>query len=256
MFNTGNHWKDRFLASAAHFVLSLGMAALAAALVFGVWYPYPYREISGGRELFFIIVAVDVVLGPLLTLAVFNRKKSLLQLKLDLALIALLQLAALGYGLWTVFVSRPVYLVFEYDRYRVVHAIEVEPTLLTKAPAHLRSLPVAGPKLLSLRAFKDGTEQGDLTIAALAGLQLAARPELWQDYAKASADVVAIGKPLAQLKTRFVAQSAAIDAAISQTGRPENALKFVPLVGHKSFWTALIDAQNGQPLAYLPLDSF
>jgi hypothetical protein len=74
MFNTGNPWKDRLQASAAHFALSLLVAALAAALVFGVWYPYPYREISGGRELFFIIVAVDVVMGPLLTFAVFNRK--------------------------------------------------------------------------------------------------------------------------------------------------------------------------------------
>ena len=79
------------------------MALLAAALVFGLWYPYPYREISGGRELFFIIVAVDVVMGPLLTFAVFNRKKPLKELKRDLGVIVLLQLAALGYGLWTVF---------------------------------------------------------------------------------------------------------------------------------------------------------
>ena len=256
MFNSGNHWKDRFQASAVHFVLSLAVSLLAAALVFGLWYPYPYREISGGRELFSLIVMVDVVMGPLLTLAVFNRKKSAFQLKLDLAIIALLQMAALGYGLWTVFVARPVHLVFEYDRFRAVHAIEVEKSLLGKAPAHLRSLPIAGPKLLSLRDFKDGNEQGDLTMAALAGVQLAARPELWQDYAVAQTAVLAAGKPISQLRTRFAAQTGAIDAAIAQTGRAEAALKFVPLVGYKSFWTVLVDAQNAQPLAYLPIDSF
>ena len=48
---------------------------MAAGLVFALWYPYPYREISGGRELFLIVVAVDVIMGPLLTLAVFNRSK-------------------------------------------------------------------------------------------------------------------------------------------------------------------------------------
>lgn len=256
MFNTGNPWKDRFLASAAHFVFSLIVAAFAAALVFGVWYPTPYRDISGGRELFFIIVAVDVVLGPLLTLAVFNRKKTLRALRRDLFIIVLLQLAALGYGMWTVFISRPVHLVFEYDRFRVVHAIEVEETLLSKAPPALRSLPVMGPTPLTLRPFKDGQEQGDFTMAALSGVSLASRPELWQDYAAARVDVLAAAKPVSLLKTRFTAQAASINAAIAQTGQVEAALKYLPLVGRKSFWTVLIDAQNAQPLAYLPIDSF
>ena len=41
-----------------------------------------------------------------------------------IAVVALIQLVALGYGLWTVFIARPVHLVFEIDRFRVVHAIE------------------------------------------------------------------------------------------------------------------------------------
>jgi hypothetical protein len=256
MFNTGNPWKDRFLAAAAHFALSVVVSALAAALVFGLWYPSPYRDISGGRELFFIIVAVDVVLGPLLTLAVFNRTKTFKSLQRDLLIIVLLQLAALGYGLWTVFIARPVHMVFEYDRFRVVHAIEVEETLLSKAPPTLRSLPMTGPTLLALRPFKDGQEQGDFTMAALNGVSLASRPELWQDYASARTDVLAAAKPVRLLKTRFTAQATAIDAAIAQTGRTEAALKFLPLVGRKSFWTVLLDAQSAQPLAYLPIDSF
>jgi hypothetical protein len=256
MFNTGNPWKDRLQASGAHFALSLGVALLAAALVFGVWYPYPYREISGGRELFFIIIAVDVVMGPLLTFAVFNRKKPMKELKRDLAIIVLLQLAALGYGLWTVFVSRPVHLVFEYNRFRVVHAIEVDDTLLPKALPALQSLPITGPTTLSIRDFKDGKESGDMTMAALGGLQLAARPELWQDYDKAAPQVLAKAKPIAQLKSRFAAQAANIDAAVRSTGQPEAALRYVPMVGRKTFWTVLVDGVSAEPLAFLPIDSF
>lgn len=256
MFNTGNPWKDRFLASAAHFALSVAVAALAAALVFGVWYPYPYREISGGRELFFIIVAVDVVMGPLLTFAVFNRKKPMKELKRDLAIIVLLQVAALGYGLWTVFISRPVYLVHEYDRFRVVHAVEVDASLLDKALPELRSLPITGPSTLSLREFKDGKEKGDFTFAALGGVQLSARPELWQPYELAAKQVIAESKPLAQLKTRFAAQTGQIDEAVRNTGRAEAALRYVPMVGRKTFWTVLVDGTTAQPLAFLPIDSF
>jgi hypothetical protein len=256
MFNSGNPWKDRFLASGAHFALSVAVAAMAAALVFGLWYPYPYREISGGRELFFLIVAVDVVMGPLLTFAVFNRKKPMKELKRDLFIIVVLQLAALGYGLWTVFVSRPVHLVHEYDRFRVVHAIEVDPILLDKAPLALRSLPVTGPGLVSLREFRDDNEKTDFTLAALGGVPLAARPELWQDYEKAAKLVITESKALAQLKTKFPAEIAQIDQAVRSTGRAEAALRYVPMVGRKTFWTVLVDGTTTQPLAFLPIDSF
>ena len=64
-------FKNRLRASSIHLGISLLIAALAALLVFGLWYPYPYREISGGRDLFFLVVAVDVAMGPLITLAIF-----------------------------------------------------------------------------------------------------------------------------------------------------------------------------------------
>ena len=68
-------WKHRLRASTIHLAISLLIASLAALLVFGWWYPYPYRELSGGRELFTLVVAVDVVLGPLITLVIFNTTK-------------------------------------------------------------------------------------------------------------------------------------------------------------------------------------
>ena len=101
-------WKSRLRASAIHLAISLSIATLAALLVFGWWYPYPYRELSGGRELFTLVVAVDVVLGPLITLVIFNTTKTRRHLAMDFTVIGLLQVAALAYGLWTVFVARPV----------------------------------------------------------------------------------------------------------------------------------------------------
>jgi len=51
--------------------------------------------------LFLIVVTVDVILGPLITLAVFNGVKPWTELRRDLAMVGVLQLAALGYGLWS-----------------------------------------------------------------------------------------------------------------------------------------------------------
>ncbi len=251
-----NFWKDRLAASGIHFAISLVVALLAALLVFGLWYPYPYREISGGRELFFIVVTVDVILGPLITLAVFNRTKPWSVLRRDLVVVALLQLLALGYGLWTVMVARPVHLVFEYDRFRVVHAIDVAPEWLAGAPAGLKALPLTGPTLLSLRPFRDSGEKMEATMAALRGVSLASRPELWQPYSAAVPDILKAARPLAELKARFVAQGPAIDAAIARTGRKPEAVACLAMVGRKSFWTVFIDATNAEVLGLMPLDSF
>jgi hypothetical protein len=249
-------WKDRFKASGIHFCISLSIALLAALLVFVVWYPYPYREISGGRELFLIVVSVDVILGPLMTLTIFNRAKPWRELRRDLTVVALLQLTALGYGLWTVCVARPVHLVFEYDRFRVIHAVDVPTELLPQTPHGINAFPFTGPTLLSLRPFKDRQEELEATLAALHGLPLSARPDLWQPYASATSEIWQAAKPVSDLKTRFASQSAAIDAIIAKTGRSSDSLAYLPMVGRKTFWTVFIDPVTAEVLAFMPLDSF
>lgn len=250
------NWKDRLRASGIHFGISLAIAALAALLVFGIWYPYPYREISGGRELFLIVVSVDVVLGPLLTFAIFNRSKPWKELRRDLAVVGMLQLGGLAYGLWTVCMARPVHLVFEYNRFRVVHAIEVSEDLLAKAPPGIDVMPLTGPTLLSLRQFRSNAEKTDATLADIAGVPVGTRPDLWQSYEAGKGDVIREAKPVSQLKARFPARAADIDGILRQTGRTPETLAWVPMVGRKTFWTAFVDPATGQVLAFLPLDPF
>ena len=254
-----NFWKDRFKASSIHFGISLVVALLAALLVFGLWYPYPYREISGGRSLFFLVITVDVIMGPLLTLAVFSIGKSRRALRFDLTIIGALQLAALAYGLWTVAVARPVHLVFEVNRFLVVHAIDVAPELLPKAPPGLRQLPLMGPTLLSVREFKDNAEQTDVTMAALAGVAVGARADLWQSYASGKPQILLAARPLAELKTRFPARAGEIDQAVNSAviaGRAVPAVAYVPMIGRSTFWTVLLDASTAEVIAFVPIDSF
>ncbi len=250
------YWRNRFKAAAIHLRISLVIAALAATLVFVVWYPYPYGELSGGRELFLILITVDVVLGPLITLAIFNRSKPRAELRRDLAIVGLIQLAALAYGLWTVFVARPVHLAFEVDRLRVVHAIDVPADLMDKVPAGIEPLPLTGPTLLSVRRFRDRNEEAQATMVALQGISLSARPDLWQSYGAARTQVLEAARTVAQLKTRFPGQSQAIDAALAKSGRKAESTAYLPVAGRKVFWTALIDPVSADVIGFVPLDSF
>lgn len=249
-------WRDRLCASLIHLSISLCIAALAAVLVFFVWYPYPYRDISGGRELFLIVVAVDIALGPLITLVVFNRAKPSAELRRDIAVVALLQLIALTYGLWTVSMARPVHLVFEYDRFRVVHAIEVPPELMDKVPEGISALPLTGPTLLSLRDFKNGDEKMTATLAALQGMQLSARPDLWQSYKAGVPEILKAAKSTKQLSARFPNQAPEIEQLLRSKGRNSDDLVYLPLIGRKSYWTVFLDPVSAEVVAVFPLDSF
>jgi hypothetical protein len=248
--------KERLRASGAHLGISLCIAAAAALLVFTLWYPYPYRQVSGGRELFLILVSVDVVLGPLITLAIFDRRKSTRELVLDLSVVALLQLAALAYGMWTVAVARPVHLVFEVDRLRVVHAVDIPEDLLAKAPAGVAPEPWTGPTLLAVRPFRDADEMANATMAALQGVQLGARPDLWQPYAAARDRVLGAAHPVEALKRKYPAQAAAIDAALQRLGRDAAHTLYLPMVSRKIFWTAFLDPQTADVVGFAPVDSF
>lgn len=249
-------WKSRARAATLHLGISMLLAASAAWLVFAVWYPYPYREISGGRELFTLVVTIDVILGPLMTLIIFNRSKPRAELVRDLAVVALVQLAGLGYGLWSVYVARPVHLVFELDRFRAVHAVDVPEELLLRAPPAMAELPRTGPTLVAVRPFVDEQERIAATVAAVQGLHIGARPEFWQPYERAIEQVLAKARPATQLPERFPAQAAEIQAAFATAGLPAEQMVYLPLVARRSFWTVLIDARSARIVGYLPLDSF
>lgn len=255
MLSNSTFWRGRLKAAGIQLAISFAIAVFAALLVFLVWYPYPYREISGGRELFLLLMAVDVVLGPLMTLVVFNSKKRRRLIYFDFAVIGLLQLAALGYGIWTVAMARPVVLAFEFQRFNVVHAVEVPKELLGLAPLELQRLSWTGPKLLAIRDFKDNQEKMDAVMQELAGVALGARPDLWQSYEKAKSQIIATAKPVAELKTRFPLRARDIDAALKLTS-PNVPIGYIPLAGRNTFWTVLINTQTAEVLAFVPLDPY
>lgn len=148
---------------------------------------------------------------------------------------------------------------FEYSRMSVVHAIDVDATLLAKAPAALQKLPMTGPTLIALRPFKSAAESFDATMAAMGGSPLSARSDLWQPYADSVPDILKESKPASELVVRFAAQAekaAHINQAVKNSGRTLDQLRYLPLVSRESAWTILLDAKTAEPVGYIPLDPF
>ncbi|QTN22901.1 pilus assembly protein [Rhizobacter sp. AJA081-3] len=247
--------KGRWKAAFIHLLVTITVACLSGLLVFGVWYPYPYRIISGGLELFVLLVSADVIVGPLLTAVVFSASKSARQLRLDISVIALVQVAFLLYGLHTVFAARPVYLVYEVDRFKVISAADIDDKDLSLAPPAYRQLPLFGPKKIGTRRSKPGPEQLRSVLLAMEGKDLGQRPEFYQDFELSRSEAVSRSRPIDSLTAKYPDRLAEISAALASAGKSPKDLRYIPLVARLQ-WVAIVDASSADILAYAPFDGF
>jgi hypothetical protein len=240
----------RVRAAAWHLLISLAVALACAALVFGLWFPSHYAVLAGGVGLFLLIASVDVALGPLLTLVAYDPRKTRNHLRRDLATIALIQLAALAYGLHTVYVARPVVLAAENQLFRVVVANELDISELPLAPPELRELSLTGPVLVGVRTAKDGPERLEFVQRALQGFDGGARPLLWEPFEQSRTRVVSQLKPLEDLQLNEVAKDR-LAKAVQRTGLSGEALGYADVKARASGWIVLVDRSSGKPLDFV-----
>lgn len=251
-------WRFALKMAGAHLLISMLLAALAAWLVFGVWYPYPYAELTGGLALYRLLVGVDVVCGPLLTLILASPAKTVRERWVDFSLIGAIQLAALFYGLYSVSLARPVVAAFESDRINVVTAAEVLHQDLVKAPAGLRNLSWFGVRRVGLRQPQNTDEANKSLDLSLQGIEPSMRPDMWvADGASERRKIADQMQPLAVLaKSRGLSEDEIL--AMAKTDKPTaaEALYFLPFTSSLSKdWVVILNRQ-ADFLGYVPIDGF
>jgi hypothetical protein len=98
-------------ATAVHLSMSVAVFIYLAYQIYYNWYPEPYFSVDGGWAGIRLIGAVDLVLGPLITFLIFDLGKSRRAILFDLITIAVIQLSALSYGVYSTYTQRPVAVV-------------------------------------------------------------------------------------------------------------------------------------------------
>ena len=95
-----------------------------------------------------------------------------------------------------------------------------------------------------------------MTMQALQGIQLAARPDLWQTYRSARDRVVTAARPASELKRKFPMFAGVVDATLAHLGRDPERTLYLPVVARRSAWTAFLDPQTAEVVGFAPLDPF
>lgn len=232
--------KDKITAFLVHLAISCVIALISMAIVYLVWNPEPLYKATGITRIFLLMLAIDITLGPLLTFIVYKKGKK--TLKFDLAVIAVLQLSALAYGLYHVYEGRPVWIAYNVDRFDLVRVNEIDTRKIAQAKPEFQILSNTGPKYVAAVIPTTNLEKKNQILFDELGSGIAPsqRPELYQPLETVYPNIVKRALPLTQLEQFNNSQ------LVKQTlEKYPQADSFVPLKANAVDMTVLIDKKSG-----------
>jgi len=245
------HSLNRFQAFGMHLILSAGVALLSAALVFLAWYPEAIAYASGVGAIFLMLVAIDVVLGPIITLIVFNTKKK--ELKRDLITVVVFQVVALLYGLHAVYIARPVFIVFNASQFDVVNANEIsEENLEAASREEYKSLPIFGPHIIAAKLPDDAATTQKIVLDAVSGGDdVQNMPKYYLPYLEEKAAVASRSSDLGELKSHNAERLDAVEALIKKY--KDRDAGYLPVKAKSHDVVAVVDRKSGEVLEFIDL---
>ena len=242
--------REKLVAFAVHFVITLAVALAAAAVIFFVWYPEPLRDMLGGTQLFLLVAGCDLALGPLISLVIYNSRKSRRELVTDYSIVGLIQLSAFVYGMYVVAVARPAYVVFSTYRLEVITAQQIEDAELTQVPLpQYRHRPWLGPEFVAVVIPAREASAG--LLEGLAGKDESVRPRYYVPYESQLAQIQTKINSLSELTQKLPNREAERAAALKEHGVAAEHAGWLLTRHRRQFWTALMDTRTGYPFAYL-----
>jgi hypothetical protein len=250
------NWREKFIAFSIHFVATACLGAIAASIIFLVWYPPPFATMIGGTELFWLVVGCDLALGPLVSLVIYNSRKARWKLVMDYTIIGTLQIAAMVYGLYIVAGTRPVYVAFVLDRVEVVTAFDIKDSELALArDPQYRRLPWTGPRFVSINVPKE--DYDDALFQSLEGNEEHQRPKFYAPYGDALEQIRKRAEPVSSITKKFPETAPKFDEALAELKDiPADRIATLPVRHRNGFWTALIDTATGMPVRYVAVDPY
>lgn len=231
----------RWSAATVHLLLTLAIVGAVALAAVSQWFPAGLHHAAKVGRLLGIILAVQVVSGPLLTLILYRPGKP--GLRFDLIVIALLQILFLAYGLSTLWRSRPLFLVGSTQAFALLFANEVPDDAEGKAKANgWQRLQGTGPWLVAVD-LSSPVAREEFLFAYMAGDSGPLRsPSLFVPYPSLSEAIA--------YKARV------LDAQVPAAGMDRTRVRSMALLSSRTRHTAvLIDGASGAPLRVVPLPS-
>ena len=152
-------------------------------VVFYIWYPSPLSKALDVTHIFWMLLFIDIVLGPVLGFVVYNEKKK--SLKFDLSIIIVIQIMALIFGLYSISQGRPGWVVYNGNKFELIRSNDL---FIDQNNKNQKINPSwLGPQYVGVLRSSDPKQRDDELFAdALGSISLAQRSDLYVDLLKVS----------------------------------------------------------------------
>ncbi|MFW2100549.1 TfpX/TfpZ family type IV pilin accessory protein [Acinetobacter johnsonii] len=230
-----------------HLSVSILIALIIIGIVFFIWYPSPLATAVGVTQIFLMMLAIDVIVGPVLGLLVYKEGKK--TLKIDLSIIIALQISALGYGIYSIEQGRPVWVAYNVDRFELVRKNEIIDDHIDKASPQYQQISWFKPQYVAVEFAKDANVRNDdLFAEALGGISIAQKPERYVDFVQAKPQLQQRTKSLKELNQYNDVKQ--VERIVSKYPQ---ATGFVPLKANAVDMTVLINKEKGEVVKIVDL---
>lgn len=243
---------DKIKAFSIHLSISATIVGFVFVLIFFFWYPKSFFEANGAWGIVRILIVVDLVMGPSLTLILFKKGKK--GLVMDMCIIVAIQLSALVYGTTVIFGARPYYLVFAVDRFEIVGKSEIDSTKIVHPELTVK--PNKGPILVYTELPKDPEEATKLMFETVmeGAPDIDRRPEYYQLYRPNVDKVLQQAKKITELVKIDEKNKKEVEKFLKKHPTQIDDLLYLPLKGRNKFIALVIDKTTGLPIDGISVD--
>lgn len=243
-----NLTKNRFTLFLSHLGVSAIVAIIAIILVFFVWYPAPLQDAQGVTKIFLLLLAIDIIIGPIISLITYKATAGFL--KVDLPIIILLQVIALCYGMYTVFQARPAFIVFNRSSFSVVRTVDLDADSMQLARKNNNETAIASwlmPRWVAAIASKDKKRLTEVFFSPQDWNQL---PESFAPLAHVNTELLAKARSLQELRTLYQNNN----DIQRELNAWQSQIKWLPLMALTKNMIVLINTDSAEIITILDID--
>ena len=254
-----------FKAFVYHFIFSFLLIGGLSLFIVTLWYPDIWASELGGYKLVLMMLLLDLGVGPLCVGLSYKAHKSRKEKISDVSIITLCQLAFFSWGAWTVSISRPVYIVFDTDRFEMAVDQDIDRTKLPES-GEFSSVPFLKSMRMAVvdleTTVPDEKERIEVNNDSVFGMDISKMPKYYVPYeGEQIAKVLKAAKGY-DLFSKNADAKAQADAMIEKYGLTEETFKWLPIryfspeAQGQLFMTVVIDSKTAEIVDYILLDPY
>jgi len=246
-------FKKKLFAAFLHACITFVVSILVWQLI-RYWYPGELKYLMNTLALYKLLIGIEIILGPLISLVIYSAEKSIQQLAKDYLIVGIIQCSALLYGLGMISGDRPLFLVLSRDRLELVRAndLDAKDVDLIADKDFSPSL-FSNTKIVCVNMPVEKIQRSDLLASVLSGKDIFRLPKYYRKCK--SEELLNTGKKMVVLEALIRQDAMRNERLIKAIEKIDGKCAWLPFVTSVNVVTAIVCSPKNEVTRYLNYNS-